>query len=463
MRKYRIEKDFLGKKLIDNYFLYGIHTKRALENFPISGQRNHHELIKAIVEIKISAMKIFRDFNFFPQSICNAVIEAGREIIEGKISEHIQVDVFQAGAGTSLNMNINEVMANRANEILGNKRGVYKPVHPNDTVNFAQSTNDVIPTAIRIATIRLSNKLIKEISFLTDTLKKKGVEFKNLIKAGRTHLSDALPVTLGEEFLAYGIALEKDLKKIKDSMKNLYYIGISGTAVGSGANAPEFYKDNIVKYLSIETQIPLKRSLSLYEAMQNQTDLAHFMGSLKSLCLNLIRIGNDLRLMSSGPNTGLNEIKLPEVQAGSSIMPGKINPSILEMLTMVCFFVLGMECTVAMAVQAGQFELNVFLPVIAYGTLNSIEYLTNALRITRLRCIKGITANKEVLQNYVFKSLAVATILSPKIGYEKTAEIVKEAKKTGKDITTIIKEKNIMSNDEFMELIKSSVLSFDKK
>ncbi|MCX7991487.1 MAG: aspartate ammonia-lyase [Proteobacteria bacterium] len=455
-KKYRKEKDFLGYKFIPEDAYYGIHSERAKENFPVSGNKNHPELIRAIVEIKISSARLFSDRNFFDKRLCKAIIMAGEDILAGKLSDHIVVDVFQAGAGTSLHMNINEVIANRANELLGERKGSYKPVHPNDTVNYAQSTNDVIPTAMRIAVVRLSNELISQIKSLSVSFRKKAKEFENILKSGRTHLSDATPISLGEEFLAYGIALEKDLEEIKRAQKNLYYIGLSGTATGSGINAPDFYRKNIVKYLAKETKLPLKRAESLYESMQNQTDFSHLMGAIKGFCLNLIRISNDLRLMSSGPNTGLNEIRLPEVQAGSSIMPGKINPSILEMLTMVCFYVLGMENTVSLAVQAGQFELNVFLPIIAHGTLTSLEYLTNAIRVTKEKCIDGIIPNREVMKEYAIKSLAIATVFSPKIGYEKTAEIVKEARKTGKNIIDIIKEKGLMSEMELIELIERS-------
>lgn len=441
VKKYRKEKDFLGEKLVEQDVLYGIHTKRAIENFPISDQKNHIELIKAICEIKISAAKLFSDYGVFSEEICKAIMQAGREIIEGKLLDNIVVDVFQAGAGTSLHMNINEVIANRANEILGEKRGVYKPVHPNDTVNFGQSTNDVIPTAMRIAVIRVTEKLLKELKSFAKIFKTIGESFKEIIKAGRTHLSDAVPISLGEEILAYGLAIEKDIKKIENVLKSLHFVGLSGTAVGSGVNAPDFYRENIIIYLSKETGINLKKSQSLYEAMQNQAEFSHLMSAIKVLCLNLIRICNDLRLMGSGPNTGLNEIKLPEVQAGSSIMPGKINPSILEMLTMVCFYVIGMENTVAMAVQGGQFELNVFMPLIAYGTLNSIEYLTSAIKITREKCIKGIKPNKTILEKYAMKTLGLATVLSPEIGYENTAQIVKIAKKNWKKHIRYFKRK----------------------
>lgn len=452
--KNRLEKDFLGTEEIPENVYYGIHTKRALGNFPISGLKNHVELIKAITEIKLSACLLLSDLKKIDKEQADAIIMACKEILSGHLLDQIFVDVFQAGAGTSLNMNINEVIANRANEILGFPKGSYNPIHPNDTVNMAQSTNDVIPTAMRIATIRLTNKLIEKAKKLSKTFLKKGKEFKNFVKSGRTHLMDATPITLGDEFNAYGHALKKDSDYIKILLEPLYFIGLGGTATGSGINAPKEYKENIVLYLSKTTKLQLKHNTDLFEAMQNQSDFARLMGGVKTIALNLIRITNDLRLLSSGPNTGLNEIKLPEVQAGSSIMPGKINPSILEMTAMVCFFVSGMENTVSMAVSAGQLELNVMMPIIANSTLWSIEYLTNALEVLDKKCISGIKANKEILKKYAQSSLALATILSPYIGYEKTAEIVKLSKKTGKPILNLIRKQRILSDKEIERLLK---------
>jgi aspartate ammonia-lyase len=450
----RIEKDFLGTAFLPSEAYYGIHTKRALENFPISGLKNHIELIKAITEIKLSAAKLFKDYKMIKKEHADAIILACREIINNKLSNEIVVDVFQAGAGTSLNMNINEVIANRANEILGFQKGSYNPIHPNDTVNKAQSTNDVFPTAMRVATIRITKKLLIKTEKLAKTFLEKGEEFKNYIKSGRTHLMDATPITLGDEFNAYGNAIKKDCELIKTLLKPLFTIGLGGTATGSGINAPKEYKENIVSYLSNETKLPLKLNFDLFEAMQNQSDLSRLMGGIKSLTLNLIRITNDLRLLSSGPNTGLNEICLPEVQAGSSIMPGKVNPSILEMVAMVCFFVIGMETTVSMAVQAGQLELNVMMPIIANGVLWSVDYLTNAICILDDKCISGITANEEILKTYAMSSLSLATILSPYIGYEKTAEIVKLSKKTKKPILDLIREQKILSESEIEKILK---------
>ncbi len=452
---FRIEHDFLGEKKIPKDAYYGIHTKRALENFPISGVKNHKDFIKAIVEIKASVARLCIDYKVYEPNIGNAIISTCKEILNGSLIDEVLVDQFQAGAGTSLNMNVNEVIANRANELLGGRKGIYKPIHPNDTVNFAQSTNDVIPAAMRIATIRLTSNLVKEGKALSKSFNKKAREFKNFIKAGRTHLTDATPIRLGDEFFAYGIAIEKDIEAIKNALKNLYFLGLSGTATGSGINAPDFYKENIVKYLSEETGLPLKKAKSLYEAMQNQCDFSHLMGSINALCLNLFRITSDLRLLGSGPATGFNEIRLPEVQAGSSIMPGKINPSILEMFGMVCFYVSGMNQLVSMAVASGQLELNVFMPVIANSTLTAIEYLTNAIRVLREKCIEGIKANKKILDRYALTSLGLPTILSPKLGYEKTALIVKEAREKNKAVIDLLEEKKIMTRKEVIDFIKN--------
>ncbi|GAB4437441.1 MAG: aspartate ammonia-lyase [bacterium] len=460
MGKYRKEKDLLGEKALPSDSYYGINTLRAKENFPISPLKNHKELVRAICQIKIAAFKLFNDFNVFDKKICNAVIKAASEVFEGDFDNFIVVDVFQAGAGTSLHMNINEVIANRANELLGKPLGSYNPIHPNDTVNYGQSTNDVVPTAMRIATIRLSEGLTSAMTMLADAFLKKGTAFRGLIKSGRTHLTDATPITLGDEFKAYGMTIKKDSATIRNSLKNLYLIGLGGTATGSGLNAPEVYRKNIVKYLSRETGIRLKMNRSLFEAMENQGDFSHYMGALKTSSLNLIRICNDLRLLSSGPMTGLNEIVLPKVQAGSSIMPGKINPSIPEMVTMVCFYVCGTEQTLSLAVQAGQLELNVMMPIIAHSVLTSTEYLTNAINVFTKRCIKGITANREVLKEYALRSLGLATVLNPVLGYEKVAALVNRARRENKTVLELIREQNIIPEAELSKLIKNKGRSY---
>lgn len=452
--KTRFEKDFLGTKKLPYDAYYGIHTQRAIENYPISGLKNHIELIKAIIEIKLSCAQLFKDYKFIEEKSANAIVTACKELLNGKYIDQIVVDVFQAGAGTSLNMNINEVIANRANELLGVEKGKYNPIHPNDTVNKAQSTNDVIPTAMRISTIRMAKKLIKNTLVLASVFYKKGKEFKKIIKSGRTHLMDATPITLGDEFFAYSEAVKKDAIYMEELLEPLYYIGLGGSATGSSINVPAVYRKNIVTYLKKTTKIPLKANKNLFEAMQNQSDFARLMGGVKTFALNLIRITNDLRLLASGPNTGLNEIKLPEVQAGSSIMPGKVNPSILEMTAMLCFFVIGMEHTVAMAVQAGQLELNVMMPIIANATLWSLEYLNNAICVLSEKCINGIEANKNVLKKYAESSLGIATILSPYIGYEKTAELVKFAKENNLPILDVIKEQKILSDKEIKKILK---------
>lgn len=457
MKKYRVEKDFLGEKKLPYNVYYGINAFRAKENFPISSLKNHKELIKAICQIKIAAFRLFYDFQIFDKKICETVIQAAKEVIEGAFDEFIIIDLFQAGAGTSLHMNINEVIANRANELLGKTLGSYTPIHPNDTVNYGQSTNDVIPTAIRIATIRLAEQLFCSMTKLSNSLLEKGYEFKDLIKSGRTHLADATPITLGDEFEAYGLTISRDCETIKKSIKNLYDIGLTGTATGSGINAPLPYKKHILHYLHRETGIKLKLNKSLFESMENQGDFSHFMGSLKTFSLNLIRICNDLRLLSSGPNTGLNEIILPKVQAGSSIMPGKVNPSIPEMATMVSFYVSGMENTVAMAVQAGQLELNVMMPIIAHAVLTSVEYLTKGLTVLEAKCVRDIKANEEILKKYAFKSLGIATVLVPLLGYRRVAELVEKARREKKTVIQLIREQNIVSEKKLATLIKKSL------
>lgn len=452
-KEMRTEKDLIGFKKIPKDVYWGINTERAIENYHISELKNHKEFIKAILEIKMSAISLYKDFNIIPSKYAEAILMACKDALSGKLDKYFVVNFFQSGAGTSLHMNINEVLANRANEIFGFPIGAYSPIHPNDHVNKGQSTNDVIPTATRIATIRLSNKLTKKLNHLGKSFLKKGVEFQHLLKSGRTHLNDATTITLGDEFSAYGKAILKDSFYIKELTKPLYYIGLSGTATGSGLTAPEAYKKHICQYLSKTTKISLKMNESLYESMQNQADFARLMGGIKASALNIIRICNDLRLLASGPNTGLHEINLPEVQAGSSIMPGKVNPSIPEMVTMVSFYVCGMENTISLAVQAGQLELNVMMPLIANCTLYAIEYYTNAIDKLNKRCVKGISANPEIMRKYAETSLGIATILSPILGYEKTAELVKLSKEKNEPILQLIRKQKILSEEEINNIL----------
>ncbi|MDO9463103.1 MAG: aspartate ammonia-lyase, partial [Deltaproteobacteria bacterium] len=394
-KKYRIEKDPLGEKMIPEDAYYGVQTQRAIENFPISGLTMHPLMAEATVMIKLAAAKTNVALGGLKAEIGEAIIQAAHEALEGKITGQFVVDVYQAGAGTSHNMNVNEVLANRAIEILGKKRGDYTVVHPNDHVNMGQSTNDVFPTAMRLATLKALEGLYHAGMYLARVLKDKGEEFYPIIKAGRTHLQDAVPMRLGHEFRAYGQAVEDDFDRLRHAAKELEYLGIGATAVGAGTNTLPGYREMVIERLSTLSGFDLKSKRDLFEATQNMNVFASIAAQLKLVALNISRIANDLRLLSSGPRTGLAEIALPAVQPGSSIMAGKINPVMAEMINMVCFQVIGNETTVAMAAQAGQLELNVMMPVIIHNILASIQILQNALSIFTERCVRGITANPE--------------------------------------------------------------------
>jgi len=447
--KVRIEKDFLGIKEIPAEVYYGIHTSRALENFKISGIKPHNSLIRAMVLIKKSAAKANVTLKKLDRRKAEAIIKVCDEILAGKMKDQFLVDVFQAGAGTSFNMNINEVIANRAIEILEGKKGNYKIVHPNDDVNKSQSTNDTYPTAMRIAIIAESGELIKRLVRLGDIFHKKSLEFKNVIKSARTHLQDAVPITLGQEFSGYSEVIKRCIENISSSIENLKFLGIGGSASGTGINVPDGFQEEIIKNLIRYTKIDLKLKKNLFEAMQSMVDFSNFSGLLKSLAIELSKIANDLRFLSSGPNTGLNEISLPPVQSGSSIMP--------EVMNMVCFQVIGNDLTVTMASQSGNLELNVMMPVIAFNILFSMDILKNCVHLFTEKCVLGIKANLEVCKRYAETSAGLATVLNPVIGYEKAGEVVREALKTGKTIKEVVLQKGILSEKEWNDLIKKSI------
>jgi len=452
--KYRKEKDYLGEKLIPDDKYYGVQTSRAVDNFPISGFTLSKEMINAISEIKIAAAKANMELEKLDKKKGEAIIKAAKEVLEGRFEGDFPVDAFQAGAGTSSHMNLNEVIANRACEILGGKKGDNSLVHPNDHVNMSQSTNDVFPTAIRIASLKLLGKLLSEMDSLGKAFKLKGREFKFIIKSGRTHLQDAVPMTLGNEFGAYGESVRKWKKRAENAIVSLGLLGIGGSAVGSGINTHPKYRERVVKNLRGITGLDLKSSPDLFEAMESMAPFVELSGSLKGFCFDLVRICNDLRLLSSGPRTGFDEINLPSVQPGSSIMPGKINPVMAEMTTMVAFQVIGNDLTISMAAQAGQLELNVMMPVIAFNVVISLRILTNALKVLREKCVEGITANKDICRRYAENSLGLATILNPYIGYAAAAEVAKESNRTGKSIIDVIREKRLMSDGEIERIFK---------
>jgi len=449
----RIEKDTLGTLEVPAESYYGAQTARAIRNFPISGLKPHPALVWATLMIKASAAMANMSTGRLSRETGDAIVQAADEALAGTLDGQFIIDPFQAGAGTSHNMNVNEVLANRAEEILGGERGVYAKAHPNDHVNMAQSTNDVFPTAMRLSSLRMMTMLSPELEGLRDSLRSKGAEFDGILKSGRTHLQDAVPIRLGQEFEAYAHAIDKNISAILRCRESLLELGIGGTAVGTGLNAEARYIQLVVEAIRARTGFPVRNADNLVETTQNMDPFVGLSSALKGLAVNLCRIANDLRLLSSGPMTGLNEINLPPVQPGSSIMPGKVNPVIPEMVNMVSFQVMGADTTVTMAAQAGQMELNVMMPVIIYNILFSMEILKNAVRKLREACVEGITANVGRCSAYLENSVGMATVLAPHIGYAAAAEIAKESMRTGRSTKEIILSRKFLSPEALAEII----------
>ncbi len=427
-------------------------TLRAVNNFKISGLKPLPAFVDAVVRIKRAAALTHKETGRIEPRLADAIVSAADEILRGEHREQFVVDVYQAGAGTSHNMNVNEVIANRANELLGAKRGDYAPVHPNDHVNMAQSTNDVIPTAIRLAILDQLNVLIPALNGLRHSLAAKGHAFDGVLKAGRTHLQDAMPIRLGQEFAAWAETIERAIRRIGDASQYLRDLGIGGSAVGTGVNVQPEYPALMVKHLHAMTKQVL-RAGDRVQLMQSMTDVASFSASLRSLSIDLSKISSDLRLLASGPRTGLDEITLPAVQPGSSIMPGKVNPSIAEMVNQVCFQVIGNDATVAAATEHGQLELNVMMPVIAHNVLFSMQILANAARTLDELCVRGIEANEEQCEYWLERSAALATALAPRIGYAKAAAIAKESVKSGELIRALVAREKILPPEELAKVL----------
>src|SRR5512135_959647 len=436
-RDFRVEKDSLGEVMVPAGAYYGVQTQRAVDNFAITRMRPWRAFIWSIGLIKRAAAEVnydlglFRDreidgHKFTAKQLSEAIAQAAQEVMDRKWDAEFVVDPFQAGAGTSHNMNANEVIANRATQLLGGPLGKYY-VHPNDHVNMAQSTNDVIPTAIRLGALWRLDELLNSVRALQAALELKAEEFDDIVKSGRTHLQDAVPVRLGQEFGAYARAVNRDCERVARAAEGLRRLGIGGTAVGSGLNAHPEYHKRMVKKLSELSGLHLHESDNLFESMQSMADAADFSGSLRTLALTLIRIANDFRLLASGPSTGLDEIHLPAVQPGSSIMPGKVNPVLAEMLDQAMFHVIGCDTTVALAVQAGQLELNVMMPIIAHNLFEMMQVLIGSVNAFTLRAVKGMTANREKAEGWLAKNAIVVTALNPVIGYSQGAALVKEA------------------------------------
>jgi aspartate ammonia-lyase len=455
----RTETDSLGPIEVPASALYGAQTTRALANFPISGLRASPFLIRALAMIKQAAAEANQSLGLISKEQGSAIQQAAQEIIDNQHHHHFVVDVFQAGAGVSLHMNANEVIANRAGQILAEANneaaalGTYKKIHPNDHVNYGQSTNDVFPTAMRLATLLALEDLYPILSDLATSLDAKARDFKDILKAGRTHMQDAVPITLGQEFAAYAVAIQKSHQHIARTAQSLRELGLGGSAVGTGLNTHPDYRRRAIENLSRISGLELIPAEDLRYAMQSNASMADTSAALRTLALELIRISNDLRLLSSGPNTGLNEIHLPSLQPGSSIMPGKVNPVLPELAAMVAFQVIGNDTATACAVQAGQLELNVMMPAMAHNTLQSITILTSTLRQLDHHCIRGITPNQDRCAHYAASTIALATALNPYIGYAKAAALVKESVASGKSIVALAREQHLLSEDQISEIL----------
>ncbi|MBP3038437.1 aspartate ammonia-lyase [Bacillaceae bacterium Marseille-Q3522] len=444
----RVEKDFLGTKEVAAEAYYGIQTLRAVENFPITGYRLHDELIKAMAMVKKAAAQANMETGRLYRGLGEVIIKAADEIIQGKWHDQFIVDPIQGGAGTSINMNTNEVIANRALELMGKEKGDYFHLSPNSHVNMAQSTNDTFPTAIHLATLSLLEKLLSTMEAMKDVFGKKAAEFDEVIKMGRTHLQDAVPIRLGQEFEAYKRVLERDIKRITASRQHLFSVNMGATAVGTGLNADLNYIKIVVGKLSAISGFPLQNAEHLVDATQNTDAYTEVSASLKVCMMNMSKIANDLRLMASGPRVGFNEISLPSRQPGSSIMPGKVNPVMAEVINQVAFQVIGNDHTICLASEAGQLELNVMEPVLVFNLIQSISIMNNAFHVFTEYCLKGIEANKEKLAKDVENSVGIITAVNPHLGYEAVARIAREAILTGKSVRELCLKYDVLTEEE---------------
>lgn len=457
--KYRIESDTLGEIRLPASVYYGAQTERARQNFAVSGLRPHPNLVWATVLIKKASAQANAKLGVLERQIAEAIVRAADEVLSGRFAEDFVVDPFQAGAGTSHHMNVNEVLANRANEILGSPLGTYERVHPNDHVNFGQSTNDVFPTAMRLALLRSQDKLLEVLDRLAAALDGKGREFRHVVSAGRTHLQDAAPIRVGDQLACYATAVRFGAHRLKGAGERLYELGIGGSAVGTGLNTHPRFREEVVRILARETGYPLRPAADLFWAMNSMGVFVDFSGALREIAVELTRIANDIRLLASGPNTGLGELRLPAVQPGSSIMPGKVNPVMAEMLNMVCFHVIGADTAVSLASQAGQLQLNVMMPVIAFELLFSVDVLTNGIKLFADRCVSGMEVDEDRCRFYFERTLGLATILNQVVGYSAAAKIVQEAQRTGKSIPELAVELGVVSVDKARRIFSPDLLT----
>ncbi|HEV8365650.1 MAG TPA: aspartate ammonia-lyase [Gemmatimonadaceae bacterium] len=459
-KRARTEHDLLGEREVPDDALYGVQTLRALENFPITGVtlRDFPSLVDALAAVKEAAAKANAQLGLLPQGVADAVMRACQEIRAGRHHEHFLVDMIQGGAGTSSNMNANEVIANRALELLGEKRGNYDRVHPNNHVNLSQSTNDVYPTAVRLALHSEIEGLRHAMRELVDTFLAKGKEFQGLVKMGRTQLQDAVPMTLGQEFAAFGHTMLEDVERLGEALSLIREINMGATAIGTGITAPGGYADVVRQTLSEVTGLPLITAPDLVEATSDTGAFVQLSGVLKRCAVKLSKICNDLRLLSSGPRAGFGEINLPHMQPGSSIMPGKVNPVIPEVVNQVCFDVIGGDVTVTMAAEAGQLQLNVFEPIIAYRLLRSIDSLRRACDVLRTRCVNGISANPDRMRRFVTESIGIVTALLPELGYEVASQVAKDALESGRGVYDIVLERKLLSRERLDELLNPAAM-----
>lgn len=453
MSEFRLEHDSLGEIEIDADSYYGANSLRAHHNFNITGLSMDEEFLNAIIEVKKACAIENAKLGLLSPEVRDAIHAAGNALLAGSYRKYIIVDPIQGGAGTSFNMNVNEVIANIANVSLGGGLGQYDKVHPNDHVNKGQSTNDVIPTSGKIALIRYFEKLIEENTRLIEAIENKAEDFKEVYKMGRTQLQDAIPISLGQEFMAYARVLERDQKRFKKAVETLSYVNLGGTAIGTGLNADPVYIKEVVVSLSEVTGLNLKQNDDLIDGTQNLDSISFASSVLKTYAISLSKISNDLRLMSSGPQVGISDISLPAVQAGSSIMPGKVNPVIPEVVNQVCFNVIGNDVTITMAIEAGQLELNAFEPIIFYKLFESLKTLKSAINTLRVNCIEGIRTDRQKLEEEVGKSIGLVTALAPHLGYEKSSKIAHLAMDSGKSIKDLILEEGLMGEDELEEIL----------
>lgn len=461
----RTEHDLLGEREVPNEYLYGVQTLRAVENFNISGVTLSFFpiLIESLAMVKLAAARANGELGLLDDSVTNAIVRSCNEIINGKFHNHFIVDMIQGGAGTSTNMNANEVIANRALEILGYKAGQYEYCHPNNHVNLSQSTNDAYPTSVKIALIKSNEKLVQVLKELVASFRKKGQEFAHIIKMGRTQLQDAVPMTLGQSFEAYAATLEEEIARLKQNADLFLEINMGATAIGTGINSEPEYAEKVVKHLQLISKLKVKNAKNLVEATQDTGAFVMYSSAIKRLAIKLSKISNDLRLLSSGPRTGINEINLPPMQPGSSIMPGKVNPVIPEVVNQIAFKVIGNDLTVTMGAEAGQLELNVMEPVIVQSIFESIEMLVNGMKTFKHRCVDGITANEKRCRDLVMHSIGIVTALNPVLGYETCSMLAKEALKNDLSVYDLVIEKKLLSQEELDELLKPENMITPKK